>query len=550
MSARFAARLLSAAALLGARAALALAVTRGPYLQTPTPTSVLVCWRTDVPVDGRVFAGTDPGSLTPAASDPGLATEHAVALAGLAPRTRYYYRVGTASGALAPAQPASFVTPPATGSPLPLRIWAVGDSGTADAYARAVRDAYVSAAGPRAADVWLMLGDNAYVAGTDAEYQAAVFGTYPALLASIPLWPAFGNHDGGSASGSAGTGVYFDAFRLPAAGEAGGVPSGTEAYYAFDAGNVHFVCLDAYDVSRLPGSPMLTWLAADLAATAQPWIVAYWHHPPYTKGSHDSDTETELVEMRQYVNPILEAGGVDLVLSGHSHVYERSFLLDGHYGPSTTFVPAMKKDGGSGDPAAGGPYRKPAARTPHAGTVYVVAGSGGALGTGPLNHPAMFRAVSARGSLLVDVDGGRLDARFVRSDGTVGDAFSIVKSGLAFHALTPCRILDTRRAAAPALAAGATRAFAAAGVCGIPVSARALSVNVTAVSPAAAGALRLHRADEALPAEATALSFPAGRTRASNALVAVSADGSGSFAVLNEAAGPVHLVVDVNGWFE
>ena len=416
---------------LAAHGALALAVTRGPYLQTATSASVVVCWRTAVPVDGRVFVGTGPGALSLVFPDAAFVTEHTIAVTGLAPRTRYYYAVGSASGALAPAAPASFVTPPASGAAAPLRIWAVGDFGTADANARAVRDAYLAYAGARPADMWLMLGDNAYVAGTDAEYQAAVFGTYPAILAAMPVWPAFGNHDGGSANGNTGTGVYFDIFRLPKAAEAGGVASGSEAYYSFDAGNVHFVCLDAYDVSRLPGSPMLTWLAADLAATAQAWIVAYWHHPPYTKGTHDSDTETELIEMRQHVNPILEAAGVDLVLCGHSHVYERSFLLDGHYGDSTTFAPAMKKDGGTGDPAGTGPYRKPAARTPHAGTAYVVAGSGGQLGTGPLNHPAMLRSYSERGSLVIDVNGGRLDVRFVREDGVVRDSFAIVKGGPA-----------------------------------------------------------------------------------------------------------------------
>ena len=422
---------------LAAHGALALAVTRGPYLQTATSASVVVCWRTDVPVDGRVLLGSSPGALTVVFSDAASVTEHAIAVTGLAPRTRYYYAVGTASGALAPAAPASFVTPPVLGAAAPLRIWAVGDSGTADANARAVRDAYLAYAGARPADLWLMLGDNAYVAGTDAEYQAAVFGTYPAQLASTPLWPAFGNHDGGSANGNTGTGVYFDIFRLPKAAEAGGIASGSEAYYSFDAGNVHFVCLDAYDVSRLPGSPMLTWLAADLATTAQTWIVAYWHHPPYTKGTHDSDTETELVEMRQYVNPILEAGGVDLVLCGHSHVYERSFLLDGHYADSTTFTPGMKKGGGSGDPAGTGPYRKPLARTPHAGAVYVVAGSGGQLGTGPLNHPAMLRSFAERGSLVIDANGGRLDVRFVRIDGVVRDSFAIVKSSHAAVAETP-----------------------------------------------------------------------------------------------------------------
>jgi hypothetical protein len=529
--------------------ALALAVTRGPYLQTATSASVVVCWRTDVPVDGRVFVGANPAALTLAFSDAGSATEHAVAVTGLSPRTRYYYAVGTATGVLAPAAPASFVTPPPAGTPAPLRIWALGDSGTADANTRAVRDAYVAATAGRPADLWLMLGDNAYVAGTDAEYQAAVFAAFPAQLAAMPLWPAFGNHDGGSANGGTGTGVYFDVFRLPKAAEAGGVASGTEAYYSFDAGNVHFVCLDAYDVSRLPGGPMLTWLAADLAATAQTWIVAYWHHPPYTKGTHDSDTETELVEMRQFVNPVLEAAGVDLVLCGHSHVYERSFLLDGHYGHSTTFAPSMKKDGGTGDPAGTGPYRKPAARTPHSGTVYVVAGSGGQLGTGPLNHPAMLRSVSERGSLVIDANGGRLDVRFVRSDGAVRDAFAIVKSGALFHALPPCRAVDTRRAGG-ALAAGEARTFVAAGACGIPAAAASVSANLAVTGALAAGALSAYPGDLAAPPGVETVRFRAGQTRANGALVGLAGDGSGSFVVRNVSGAPAHAILDVNGWFE
>jgi 3',5'-cyclic AMP phosphodiesterase CpdA len=64
---------------------------------------------------------------------------------------------------------------------------------------------------------------------------------------------------------------------------------------------------------------MLSWLEADLANTLQPWIIAFWHHPPYSRGSHDSDFEIELLEMRENALPLLEAGGVDLVLCGHSH---------------------------------------------------------------------------------------------------------------------------------------------------------------------------------------------------------------------------------------
>ena len=67
------------------------------------------------------------------------------------------------------------------------------------------------------------------------------------------------------------------------------------------------------------------------------WTIVFWHHPPYTKGSHNSDSEIELIDMRLNFVPILEAYGVDLVLCGHSHSYERSKFIDGHYGNSRTF---------------------------------------------------------------------------------------------------------------------------------------------------------------------------------------------------------------------
>jgi len=88
-----------------------------------------------------------------------------------------------------------------------------------------------------------------------------------------------------------------------------------EAYYAFDHGNVHFICLDSEGSSRAPGGAMLTWLQSDLLATGQDWIVAFWHHPPYTKGTHDSDNPADsggrMRDMRENALPILEAGGVE-----------------------------------------------------------------------------------------------------------------------------------------------------------------------------------------------------------------------------------------------
>jgi hypothetical protein len=125
--------------------------------------------------------------------------------------------------------------------------------------------------------------------------------------------------------------------------------------------------------------------------------------------------------MRQFVVPILEAHGVDLVLCGHSHSYERSYLLRGHYGHSSTLVPEMIMDNRSG------PYRIDGVERD--GAVYVVVGSSGQITGGDLNHPAMYISLNKLGSLVLDVDGGRLDAAFLQSDGSIGDAFTLLKPG-------------------------------------------------------------------------------------------------------------------------
>ena len=272
------------------------------------------------------------------------------------------------------------VTAPVPGTAKPTRIWVIGDSGTADRGARAVRDAFLDFTESRDPDLWIMLGDNAYKDGTDAEYQAAVFETYPQVLRKIVLWPTLGNHDGSTADSTTESGPYYDIFSLPRNGEAGGVPSRTEAYYSFDYGNLHFICLESHETDRSPDGAMMTWLEADLAANDKEWVIAFWHHSPYSKGSGDSDELGRSIALRQNAVPLLERYGVDLVLTGHSHSYERSYLIDGHYGRSDTFTDAMKKSPGDGSATGDGAYQKPATvGAPHAGAVYAVAGTAGKL---------------------------------------------------------------------------------------------------------------------------------------------------------------------------
>lgn len=415
---------------------------RQPYLQLGTPTSMTICWRSDTPTNSRVNYGTVQGSLTSAADDLTVTSDHSVTITNLAPNTKYFYSVGSTTGVQGGGTAEHyFVTSPVSGSSQSFRIWVVGDGGNGSSTQVSVMNAMLTAAGVNRPNFAVHVGDISYTSGTDEEFTTNHFAPYSPVLRNTVLWPTLGNHEGASTTSggcwplpcSPGTtaGPYYTAMVLPANGEAGGVPSGTEAYYSFDYANVHFICLNSYEVSRSSSGPMAQWLQADLAATTQEWVVAFWHHPPYSKGTHNSDTETELREMRQNLVPILEAGGVDLVLCGHSHAYERSYLIDGFYSTPTT-VPGDGEilDNGDGRISGDGAYQKPPGISAREGAVYVVAGHGGQSTGGSLNHPVMYHSESSFGSCLVDVNGSELTLRNVRIDGQITDNFTIIKGDL------------------------------------------------------------------------------------------------------------------------
>ena len=404
-------------------------VSRGPYLQQGSSDAITVRWRTDVSTDSRVLCGESLGSLVLCAQDATLVQDHEIELTNLSADTTYYYAIGDSSEILAGDDADhKFITAPLTGVARSTRIWILGDSGKDAQNALDVRDAYFNAVGTDPTHLWLMLGDNAYDSGTDGEYQTKLFDIYADMLRRSVLWPTLGNHDGITANSSTQTGPYYDIFSLPTAGEAGGLASGTEAYYSFDHGNIHFVVLDSHETDRSIGSAMLTWLESDLAANVQDWVIAFWHHPPYSKGSHDSDTETRLVEMRQYVVPILDDYGVDLTFAGHSHSYERSFPIEGHYGDSTTFDNSMLAATGDGNPTGDGPYVKAiVGPDPHSGIVHTVAGNSSQITGGSLDHPAMYLSLNVLGSVVLDVNGNQLDVSMLDKDGLIRDQYRILK---------------------------------------------------------------------------------------------------------------------------
>lgn len=401
-------------------------VIRGPYLQNMRSDGVVVRWRTITPTVGAVWVGATPVAQPNAQNtvfvESSASVDHEVELTGLEPGTTIYYGVGEA-GAQGPRVGGDlshrFVTAPLAGARQPFRAWLLGDSGTLSFEQQRVRDAYLQNDPTRNTDLMLFLGDNAYRQGLDEEYQTAFFEVYEESLKRTAMWTTRGNHESAKEN-------YFATFTMPTAGEAGGVASTTEAYYSFDWANVHFVCLDSFRSDRSVGGAMYSWLELDLASTTQEWIIAFWHHPPYSKGSHNSDTEPILMEMRSNFVPMLEANGVALCLAGHSHSYERSYRIRGHDGISTTWDPAIHGvDLGDGRPEGDGAYEHVTATDQ--GAVYIVAGASGQLaGTGLLDHPAMFYSARTLGSVILDVAGDRLDVTYLDDQGQVEDRFAIV----------------------------------------------------------------------------------------------------------------------------
>ena len=421
---------------------------RGPYLQAATSTSIIIRWRTDVLTRGVVHFGKVAGQPDRDAQDSVLVTEHKIKLDGLEAGTKYYYTIGSFRDSLQGGPNNYFVTLPVSGTESLYRIAAVGDCGNNSVNQRAVRDQLIQYLGDNDLNAWILLGDNAYSTGRDAEFQSNFFNIYKDnLLPKYPLYPTPGNHDyydGDSTEEKVQHThqvAYYQNFTMPVDGEAGGVASHNPAFYSFDLGNIHFLSLDSYGIEedkyRLYDTlgPQVEWIKRDLEANAHKgWVIAYWHHPPYTMGSHNSDREEELVHIRENFIRILERYGVDLIICGHSHDYERSKLIKGHYGPETSWDSAaymVNPSSGFYDGTANScPYIKDSVNG-YTGTVYIVSGSAGQLGGKQTSFPhdaLPYSDATHGGAGMLEIQGDRLDWKWICADGQVRDHFTMLKN--------------------------------------------------------------------------------------------------------------------------
>ncbi|RKG73422.1 serine/threonine protein phosphatase [Corallococcus exercitus] len=381
---------------------------RLPYLQSVKQTSAIVAFRTASSCNPTVRYG-EGTSLTSSVSAGVTGTRHAVKLSGLSAGRTYGYVVeacGSRTG-LRSFQTSTLST--ATKA----HFTAMGDFGTGGSMQAKVM-AVMNTPAWRS-ELLLALGDNAYPDGTDAEFQEHLFTPMAGLLREVPMFATPGNHEYVTNQAQ----PYLDNMYLPANN-----PLGSERYYSFDWGPVHFLSLDSNCAVGLASADRCTlaaqkaWAEADLAANTRPWTVAFFHHPSWSSGEHGSQ-----LTMRRQFGPLFEKYGVDLVLTGHDHDYERSKPMFGDNVASST----------------------------QRGIPYLVVGSGGAtLRPFATSQPAWtaLRDNQAYGFLDVVVDGGTLTARLITSSNTVRDTLVLKKTLLKSATRVQASALEADEAAA------------------------------------------------------------------------------------------------------
>jgi calcineurin-like phosphoesterase family protein len=281
---------------------------RLPYLQQVSATSALVLFTTrgvqarptlELALPGGREVQSSWAELDP--TDP-TGQQWIAALTGLQPNSTYCYRLRGLT------EPIGFRTAPLPETDASVRFVVFGDSGGGGEIQDAVRDQLDTVP----FDLMLHTGDIAYGSGRMSQLEALFFDEYSALIQSIPVFPASGNHDYGTEAGA----PYRQVFALPE----NGAPEGLERWYSFDWGDVHFVALDT---ERVDAAQTL-WLERDLAENSLPWTVVYLHRPPYSSGEHGSSSR-----VREAFSPLFAEYGVQLVLAGHDHDYERTQPIDG-----------------------------------------------------------------------------------------------------------------------------------------------------------------------------------------------------------------------------
>lgn len=285
------------------------------FIQKQTDSSILIAWRTSLPVIGTLEWGLDSVNLDNITSNPISTDKHAYELFDLTPDTKYYYRSSTNTGYVSAVD--HFYTAKAPDQSH-FSFLHYGDCG----YNNSVQNTIATLMLQERANFGIVSGDVDQSIGNN--YDVLFFDVYKDILKNYCHFTAIGNHD--TYYDDAAT--YLDAFYLPTNN-----PQQSERYYSFIWGNAKFICLDS-NIPYTEGSDQYAWLLDELKCNNEQWLFVFFHHPPWTN-AWSADyfipfTDYFLyqgnVDMRTQLVPLFELYNVDFVLNGHSHCYQRGQL--------------------------------------------------------------------------------------------------------------------------------------------------------------------------------------------------------------------------------
>jgi hypothetical protein len=342
-----------------------------PYLQYVTPTSIIIKWETVNPVTGSVTYGEDD-NFSNSTTESSPVKIHEIKLQGLNPATRYHYQVSYSSTTL---EEASFTTAPAPGT-CHWRMVAYGDNRTFPETHRRIASQILKL------DPSMIIhsGDLVSNGNSYEQWKDEYFDPMKGLAENITVFPSLGNHERNSP-------YYYEYMSLP--------DENGESYYSFDYGNAHLIALNS-NVREEPFdivSEQTQWLIRDLKEHASAeWKIVFFHHPLFR--CHPSRG----IEPQRWVwQEIFDEYGVDLVVNGHDHYYQRTYAIGNYQGK------------------------------PSRGIYHIVSGGGGANNYPiiPKIHAAYRRSVHH--FTVMDFQGDRIVGRAIDDEGNVFDAFVIDK---------------------------------------------------------------------------------------------------------------------------
>jgi len=248
-----------------------------------------------------------------------------------------------------------------------LKLAVIGDNGTGEQPEYDIAARMVEAHTTFPFDLVLMLGDNMYGSQQPADFVKKFERPYERLLKDgVRFYATLGNHDRQENR-------FYAPFNMDG-----------QRYYTYTRKNVRFFVLD----SNFLDPPQVAWLESALKAATEDWKICYFHHPLYSDGGrHGSE-----VDLRVRLEPLFVKYGVNVVLSGHDHIYERL--------------------------------------TPQNGIVYFVSGAAGQLRKGNVKRSAMTAASfdQDQSFMLIEIAGPDLFFEAVSRTGATVDS-GVIRSG-------------------------------------------------------------------------------------------------------------------------